>query len=227
MGPPSISRERALGSRVAGRWQASSAGRPSRRGPDTISSSCQLAWRALCRCRQRGCWHRARVPGGAGRPDLPGPLDPGPELPCLHAPAAGHRPRRHLPAGPGRPGRAIEETVGAIADMIEAGYARHVGLSEAGADTVRRANATHPVADLQIEYSLLSRGIETEILPVCRSLGIGWVLSRGPDIVPLVGARGVAYQWLVRAGRGRPLHRPPARTRTTVPSPGPTAPAAA
>src|SRR5207249_10198478 len=57
-----------------------------------------------------------------------------------------------------------EETVGAIAEMITAGYVRHVGLSEAGAGTVRRAHATHPVADLQIEYSLLSRGIEAEIL---------------------------------------------------------------
>lgn len=77
----------------------------------------------------------------------------------------------------------IEETVGAIADMISAGYVRHVGLSEAGADTVRRAHATHPVADLQIEYSVLSRGIEAEILSTCRELGVGitayGVLSRG------------------------------------------------
>lgn len=77
----------------------------------------------------------------------------------------------------------IEETVGAIAEMITAGYVRHVGLSEAGADTVRRAHATHPVADLQIEYSVLSRGIEAEILPTCRQLGVGitayGVLSRG------------------------------------------------
>jgi aryl-alcohol dehydrogenase-like predicted oxidoreductase len=77
----------------------------------------------------------------------------------------------------------IEETIGAIADMIAAGYVRHVGLSEAGAETIRRAHATHPVADLQIEYSLLSRGIEAEILPTCRELGVGvtayGVLSRG------------------------------------------------
>jgi len=77
----------------------------------------------------------------------------------------------------------IEETVGAIAEMIAAGYVRHVGLSEAGAETVRRAHATHPVADVQIEYSLLSRGIEAEILPTCRELGVGvtayGVLSRG------------------------------------------------
>ena len=66
----------------------------------------------------------------------------------------------------------IEETVGAIAEMISAGYVRHVGLSEAGAETVRRAHAIHPVADLQIEYSLLSRGIEAEILPTCRLLAL-------------------------------------------------------
>lgn len=81
------------------------------------------------------------------------------------------------------PAVPIEETVGAIAEMVEAGYVRHVGLSEAGADTLRRAHAVHPVADLQIEYSLLSRGIEDEILPTCRELGVGvtayGVLSRG------------------------------------------------
>jgi len=81
------------------------------------------------------------------------------------------------------PAVRIEDTVGAIAEMIEAGYVRHVGLSEAGADTVRRANAVHAVADLQIEYSLISRGIEDEILPTCRELGVGitayGVLSRG------------------------------------------------
>jgi aryl-alcohol dehydrogenase-like predicted oxidoreductase len=81
------------------------------------------------------------------------------------------------------PAVPIEETVGAIGEMVQAGYVRHVGLSEAGAETVRRAHTTHPVADLQIEYSLLSRGIEDEILPTCRELGIGitayGVLARG------------------------------------------------
>jgi aryl-alcohol dehydrogenase-like predicted oxidoreductase len=81
------------------------------------------------------------------------------------------------------PNVPIEDTVGAIADMVKAGYVRHIGLSEVGADTIRRAHAVHPISDLQIEYSLLSRGIETEILPVCRQLGIGitayGVLSRG------------------------------------------------
>jgi len=81
------------------------------------------------------------------------------------------------------PAVPIEETVGAIAEMVQAGYVRHVGLSEAGAETVRRAHATHPIADLQIEYSLLSRAVEDEILPTCRDLGIGitayGVLSRG------------------------------------------------
>ncbi|HET7857326.1 MAG TPA: aldo/keto reductase, partial [Gaiellaceae bacterium] len=87
-----------------------------------------------------------------------------------------------------RPGRImtdlpIEETVGAIGELVQAGYVRYVGLSEAGAETVRRAHAVHSVSDLQIEYSLLSRGIESNILPVCRKLGVGvtayGVLSRG------------------------------------------------
>ncbi|MEU7482672.1 aldo/keto reductase [Streptomyces sp. NPDC042319] len=77
----------------------------------------------------------------------------------------------------------VEETVGAIAELIEAGHVRHVGLSEVGAETLRRAAAVAPVSDLQIEYSLISRGIEEEILPTARELGIGitayGVLSRG------------------------------------------------
>ena len=81
------------------------------------------------------------------------------------------------------PGVPIEETVGAIADLIKAGYVRHVGLSEVGATTLRRAAQVHPIVDLQIEYSLISRGIEATILPTCRELGIGitayGVLSRG------------------------------------------------
>ncbi|WP_086994148.1 aldo/keto reductase [Rhizobium sullae] len=81
------------------------------------------------------------------------------------------------------PNVPIEETVGAIADMIKAGYVRHVGLSEVGADTIRRAAAVHPIVDLQTEYSLISRGIEDVILATCRELGISitayGVLSRG------------------------------------------------
>jgi aryl-alcohol dehydrogenase-like predicted oxidoreductase len=77
----------------------------------------------------------------------------------------------------------IEETVGAIAELVQAGYVRHIGLSEVGAGTIRRAATTHPIADLQIEYSLISRGPEAEILPTCRELGIAitayGVLSRG------------------------------------------------
>jgi len=71
------------------------------------------------------------------------------------------------------PSVPIEDTVGAIADMVKAGYVRHIGLSEAGAETIRRAHAVHPIADVQIEYSLLSRSIEAAILPTCRELGIG------------------------------------------------------
>jgi len=81
------------------------------------------------------------------------------------------------------PNVPIEETVGAIKEMIDAGHVRHIGLSEIGADTLRRAHATHPISDLQIEYSLISRGIEQEILPAARELGVGitayGVLSRG------------------------------------------------
>ena len=81
------------------------------------------------------------------------------------------------------PNVPIEDTVGAIGEMVQAGYVRQVGMSEAGAATLRRAQAAHPISDLQIEYSLLARGIEAEILPVCRELGIGitayGVLTRG------------------------------------------------
>ena len=77
----------------------------------------------------------------------------------------------------------IEETIGGIAEMVEAGYVRHIGLSEVGSETIRRAHAVHPIVDLQIEYSLLSRGIEDGILATCRELGISitayGVLSRG------------------------------------------------
>jgi aryl-alcohol dehydrogenase-like predicted oxidoreductase len=77
----------------------------------------------------------------------------------------------------------IEDTVGAIAEMIQAGYVRHIGLSEMGPQTIRRAHAVHPIAALQIEYSLMSRGIEAEILPTVRELGISvtayGILSRG------------------------------------------------
>src|SRR6187200_3759334 len=66
------------------------------------------------------------------------------------------------------PSVPIEETVGAMAEMVQAGYVKHVGLSEAGSATVRRAHGVHPISDLQIEYSLISRGIENDILPTCR-----------------------------------------------------------
>jgi aryl-alcohol dehydrogenase-like predicted oxidoreductase len=88
-----------------------------------------------------------------------------------------YRPSRLDPQVP------VEDTIGAIADLVKAGYVRHIGLSEVGADTIRRAASVHPIVDLQIEYSLISRGIESSILPTCRELGIGitayGVLSRG------------------------------------------------
>jgi len=88
-----------------------------------------------------------------------------------------YRPARLDPAVP------IEDTIGAIAEQVDAGYVRAIGLSEVGAETIRRAAAVHPICDLQIEYSILSRGIEDDILPTCRELGIAitayGVLSRG------------------------------------------------
>jgi aryl-alcohol dehydrogenase-like predicted oxidoreductase len=88
-----------------------------------------------------------------------------------------YRPSRLDPSVP------IEDTIGAIAEMVQAGYLRHIGLSEVGPETIRRAAAVHPIADLQIEYSLVSRGPEAKIFPVLEELGIGatayGVLSRG------------------------------------------------
>ena len=88
-----------------------------------------------------------------------------------------YRPARLDPAVP------IEETIGAIADLIRAGYVRYIGLSEVGAETIRRAAAVHPIVDLQIEYSLASRGPEAKIFPALAELGISatlyGVLSRG------------------------------------------------
>jgi aryl-alcohol dehydrogenase-like predicted oxidoreductase len=103
-----------------------------------------------------------------------------------------YRPARLDPAVP------IEETIGAIAELVQAGYVRYIGLSEVGAETIRRAAAVHPICDLQIEYSLISRRIEEDILPACRELGIAitayGVLSRGlisgrydPDRTPSGG----------------------------------------
>jgi aryl-alcohol dehydrogenase-like predicted oxidoreductase len=88
-----------------------------------------------------------------------------------------YRPARLDPRVP------IEDTIGAIAELVTAGYVRHVGLSEVGVDTIRRAAKVHPIVDLQIEYALISRGPEAKILPVLAELGIAMtaygVLSRG------------------------------------------------
>jgi aryl-alcohol dehydrogenase-like predicted oxidoreductase len=81
------------------------------------------------------------------------------------------------------PNVPIEDTIGAIAEQVQKGRVRHIGLSEVGSETIRRAAAVHPIVDLQIEYSILSRGIERDILATCRELGIAitayGVLSRG------------------------------------------------
>jgi aryl-alcohol dehydrogenase-like predicted oxidoreductase len=88
-----------------------------------------------------------------------------------------YRPARLDPQVP------IEDTIGAIGELVVAGYVRHIGLSEVGPDTIRRAHAVHPISDLQIEYSLISRGPETGIFPLLEELGIGvtayGILSRG------------------------------------------------
>ena len=101
------------------------------------------------------------------------------------------------------PSVPIEEVVGTIADLVKAGWVRHVGLSEAGPETLRRAYKVHPIAQLQVEYSLMSRSIESRVLPACRELGIGvtayGVLSRG-----LLGGRiGAGGPDKPRDGRGR------------------------
>jgi len=81
------------------------------------------------------------------------------------------------------PNVPIEETVGAMADLVSEGKVRYLGLSEAGAETLKKAHATHPIAALQSEYSLWERGVEEDILPVCQDLGVGFVpyspLGRG------------------------------------------------
>jgi aryl-alcohol dehydrogenase-like predicted oxidoreductase len=99
-----------------------------------------------------------------------------------------YRPARLDPTVP------VEDTIGAIAELVEAGYVRGIGLSEVGAETIRRAHAVHPITDLQIEYSLFSRGIEDGILATCRELGIG------------ITAYGVLAQGLL-SGTWRPAAR--------------------
>jgi pyridoxine 4-dehydrogenase len=95
------------------------------------------------------------------------------------------------------PNVPIEETVGAIAELVQTGYVRHVGLSEVGAETIRRAAAVHPICDLQIEYSRQNQELVDQLRAIAADKGaspaqlaIAWVLSRGDeDIVPLIGAR--------------------------------------
>ncbi len=81
------------------------------------------------------------------------------------------------------PNVPIEDTIGAIAELVKAGYVRHIGLSEVGAETIRRACAVHPICDLQIEYAIVTRSLEAKVLPTCRELGVAitayGVLSRG------------------------------------------------
>ena len=99
------------------------------------------------------------------------------------------------------PDAPIEDTVGAIAEMVTAGYVRYIGLSEMGPKTIRRAHAVHPIAALQIEYSLMSRGIEAEILPTVRELGLS------------VTAYGVLSRGLLSGGTARDITTSDPRTR--------------
>ena len=116
-----------------------------------------------------------------------------------------YRPARLDPKVP------IEDTIGAIAEMVRAGYVRHIGLSEVGPETLRRAAAVHPIADLQIEYSLISRGIEAAILPTCRELGIGvtayGVLSRGLISGHFAGTQGRDFRAMSPRFQGGNLER--------------------
>jgi aryl-alcohol dehydrogenase-like predicted oxidoreductase len=120
-----------------------------------------------------------------------------------------YRPGRLDPAVP------IEDTIGAIADMVKAGYVRHIGLSEVGVDTIRRANTVHPISDLQIEYSLISRGPEARIFPALARLNIGvtayGALSRGLLSGSVPGPRGD-----LRAGLPRFLGENLARNQRLV-----------
>lgn len=100
----------------------------------------------------------------------------------------------------------IEDTIGAIAELVEQGYVRHIGLSEVDSDTVRRAAAVAPISDLQIEYSLLSRDIEDDVLSVCRELGIG-ITAYGVLAKGLIGGSGATGGALSMMPRFRPGNR--------------------
>lgn len=98
----------------------------------------------------------------------------------------------------------IEETIGAIADMVKAGFVRHIGLSEVGVETIRRAHAVHPIADLQIEYSLMSRRIERVILPAGRRWRISIARRGSGQVLPFASdalAQGVALAALRKCNR--------------------------
>ena len=107
------------------------------------------------------------------------------------------------------PNTPIEDTIGAIADLIRAGYVRHVGLSEVGVQTIRRAHATHPIVDLQIEYAIITRSMEKDILPALRELGIGvtayGVLSRG--LIATDGASTSGFRAMLPRFQGENLSR--------------------
>ncbi|WP_221216937.1 aldo/keto reductase [Amycolatopsis bartoniae] len=111
-----------------------------------------------------------------------------------------YRPARLDPRVP------IEDTIGAIAELVEQGYVRHIGLSEVDSDTIRRAAAVAPISDLQIEYSLFSRDIEDDVLPVCRELGIG-ITAYGVLAKGLIGGSGATGGALPMMPRFQPGNR--------------------
>ena len=95
--------------------------------------------------------------------------------------------------------------VGTLGELVKAGHVRHIGLSEVGVETIRRAHATHPICDLQIEYSLMSRNVEADILPALRELEIGLtaygILSRG--LIVVRARRPAGSGSICRASRAR------------------------
>jgi aryl-alcohol dehydrogenase-like predicted oxidoreductase len=111
----------------------------------------------------------------------------------------------------------IEETVGAIADLVKAGYVRHIGLSEVGVETIRRANKVHPIVDLQVEYAVITRGPEDAIFPVLTELGMSatlyGVLSRGLLTGSKIGSKGDFRGFLPRFSGDAGVHNASAVAR--------------
>lgn len=113
------------------------------------------------------------------------------------------------------PATPIEETVGAMADLVQAGKVRYLGLSEAGAATIRRAHAVHSITAVQSEYSLWTRDPEDEVLQTCRELGIGFVPFSLPPLVAALSGRKFPEESRAGATRGRDRPGETLRARAT------------